>query len=92
MKFKKIGSICINGKQWKYGFGNTGTTKGEKNDGLCIYTTRTICINPNSKRSLEDVICHEVLHARFPDLSEECVEDSASILGQVINKFKNHFA
>jgi hypothetical protein len=88
MKFKKIGVIAINGHNWKYGYGNTGTTGGKKNDGLCVYETRTIFINPQSTRSLEDVICHETLHARFPDLSEESVDDAAGIMGEMIIKFK----
>jgi len=88
MKFKKIGVIAINGRNWKYGYGNTGTIDGKKNDGLCVYETRTIFINPQSTRSLEDVICHEALHARFPDLSEESVDDAAGIMGEMIIKFK----
>jgi hypothetical protein len=90
MKFQKIGNIKINGANWKYGYGNTGCTKGNKNDGLCVYSTRSIVINPKSTRTLEDVICHESLHARFPDLSEEAVDNAANIIGEIINKFKTH--
>jgi hypothetical protein len=90
MKFTKIGSIKINGSIWKYGYGNTGTTNGIKNDGLCSYHIKTIQINPQSTRSLEEVICHEFLHARFPDLTEEAVDSAGSILGKAINDFKNH--
>jgi hypothetical protein len=89
MTFKKIGSIKINGSNWKYGYGNTRTTNGHKNDGLCVYETKTIHINPKSSRSLEEVICHEFLHARFPDLSEEAVDEAGDILGKVINAFKD---
>ena len=90
MKFKKIGSVKINGSIWVYGYGNTGTTKGHKNDGICCYHIKTIYINPQAERPLEEIICHELLHARFPDLSEESVEDAGDILGKVINEFKNH--
>ena len=89
MTFKKIGSIQINGSTWKYGYGNTRTTNGQKNDGLCVYETKTIYINPQPSISLEEIICHEVLHARFPDLSEEAVDDAGDILGKVINAFKD---
>jgi hypothetical protein len=90
MKFHKIGSVQIDGKSWKYGYGNTGTTNGHKNDGLCVYKTKTIFINPNSTRSLEDIVCHEFIHARFPDLNEEAVDEAGEILGKVLNAFKNH--
>ncbi len=55
---------------------------------IAINGPRTIFINPQSTRSLEDVICHETLHARFPDLSEEAVDDAAGIMGEIIIKFK----
>lgn len=92
MKFTKVGTVHINGSIWKYGYGNTGTTNGKKNDGLCVYQSKTIYINPQSTRSLEDIVCHEFIHARFPDLNEEAVDDAGDILGKVLNKFKNHLS
>jgi len=89
MTFKKIGNFKVNGTTWKYGYGNTGVTNGLQNDGLCAYHTKTIYINPKPTRSLEEVICHEFLHARFPDLSEEAVDNAGDILGKVINAFKD---
>ena len=90
MKFTKIGTIKINGSVWKYGYGNTGITKGKRNDGLCVYQSKTIYINPKSIRSLEDIVCHEFLHARFPDLNEEAVDEAGEILGKALNAFKKH--
>jgi len=92
MTFEKIGQIKINDRLWKYGYGDTKKTNGSYNDGLCVYETRTIIINRKSSRSLEDVLCHEILHARFPDLSEEAVDNTGEIIGRVINKFRESLA
>jgi len=92
MKFTRIGQIKINDRIWKYGYGDTQKTNGKPNDGLCVYETRTIIINPKSSRSIEDVLCHEILHARFPDLSEEAVDNAAEIMGKVIQQFKQDLA
>lgn len=48
-------------------------------DGDCNWTTRTIRLHQNLHGlELLDTLLHELLHARFPDLAEEAVEDYAS--------------
>jgi hypothetical protein len=79
---KKIIKKSINGKTWKIRIGHAGKTNGVDNDGICDYASRTIFINPKCERSMLNVLCHELLHARFPDLEEEAVEDMGTLLAE----------
>lgn len=80
---KKIIKKKINGKIWKIQFGHAGKTDKIDNDGICDYEKRTIFINPKSGRSFINVLSHELLHARFPDLEEDAVEDMGTIIEDV---------
>ena len=77
---KKIVKKTINGKSWKILFGHAGKTKKVDNDGICDYEKKTIFINPKSQRILLNVLSHELLHARFPDLDEDCVEEMGELI------------
>jgi len=52
-------------------------------DGECDYDARTIRVHPSLQgETLLEVIVHEMLHARWPDLSEEAIlEHSQEIAG-----------
>jgi hypothetical protein len=85
---EKVGTIKINGKLWKYGWGDGRKYKNIPVDGLCDYNAKTIIISRKSTRSLEEVACHEVLHARFPDLTEESIFEVGEIVGEIVQKIK----
>lgn len=87
MKFKKIASLNINGAKWSIGYGNPGKTDGTTNDGICDYEKRRITISRGSARSLLNVISHEILHARFRDLTEESVDEAAGIIDEAYGAF-----
>ena len=82
MKFEKVGTITINDKKWSYGWGDAGKTKGKPNDGICNYEQRKIIIRRNPSRSFADVFCHELAHARFPDLTEDAVDEFGGLMGE----------
>lgn len=83
MRFKNIASIEINEAQWSIGYGHPG----KNNDGICDYTNHRITISNKSVRSLLDVLAHEILHARFPDLTEESINETARIINDVYSAF-----
>lgn len=87
MKFQQLGQVSIQGVKWVVGYGFPGTTNGKTDDGCCNYKQRRIIINRRSTRSLVDVLAHEAIHARFPDLAEAAVDDCATIIGQVHDLF-----
>jgi hypothetical protein len=87
MKFKCISKVEINGKKWEVGYGHPGTTKGKTDDGVCRYAERRIIINRRAVRSLLDVLAHELIHARLPDLSEESVDETANLIAKTYDEF-----
>lgn len=82
MKKKSI-KVRINGDLWKVCFGDAGKTGGIPNDGICIYDERKIVINKERERSLVNVLSHELLHARFPDIEEDAIEEAGTLIGEV---------
>lgn len=73
-------TIWINGERWTMRRCRVPASI----HGDCDYNTRTIRVS--SKLHGEDflnVLLHEILHARFPDLSEECVSETADTLAAV---------
>ena len=82
MKKKSI-KVRINGDLWKVCFGDAGKTNGIPNDGICIYDERKIVINKERERSLVNVLSHELLHARFPDIEEDAIEEAGTLIGEV---------
>jgi hypothetical protein len=87
MKFKCISKVEINGKKWEVGYGHPGTTSAKTNDGICRYAERRIIINRRAIRSLLDVLAHELIHARLPDLSEESVDATANLIAETYDEF-----
>jgi hypothetical protein len=83
MRFQKIGTLIINDKRWSYGWGDAGRVKSAPNDGICNYEKRRIIINRKPKRSFANVFCHELAHARFPDLEEQSIEELGSLLEEM---------
>jgi hypothetical protein len=54
--------------------------------GECNYETRTITVCKSlAGIDLLDTLIHEVIHARWPDLSEEAVEEVATLLAHVLD-------
>jgi hypothetical protein len=87
LKFHCVTKVEINGKKWEVGYGHPGTTKGKTDDGICRYAERRIIINRRASRSLLDVLAHELIHARLPDLSEESVEATANLVAKTYDEF-----
>lgn len=47
-------------------------------DGECDYVTKTIRVHESLQgEELAEVVIHEMFHARWPDLSEEAVTETA---------------
>jgi hypothetical protein len=87
LKFHCITKVEINGKKWEIGYGHPGTTKGKTDDGICRYDECRIIINRRASCSLLDVLAHEIIHARVPDLSEESVGSTATLIAQAYDEF-----
>lgn len=65
-------TLIINGKRWtvKLKAPNT-TTNGVRDLGLCDYDLRLIHVTPGPQQ--DTILRHEILHARFPDFSEDAI-------------------
>jgi hypothetical protein len=91
VRFRAIGNIKINGQEWTIGYGHTGfTPDGRLNEGLCEYTTRRIVIDRGRVCGLLDVLAHEIIHARLPDLSEKAVNDVGELIQEAYNLVSKH--
>lgn len=56
-------------------------------DGDCNWAKRQIRIAANlSGVQLMDALLHELLHARFPDLAEDVIEELASTQAAILHK------
>jgi hypothetical protein len=66
---KKIYKCKIRGRRWTIRVAKP-PIKGHA-EGLCDYGTRTIYLKP--KTELPATLVHEVLHACFPDISEDAI-------------------
>lgn len=55
--------------------------------GECDYDKKTIRIH-HTLRGIEllDTLIHELIHARWPDLSEDAVEEFASTLAAIVDE------
>jgi hypothetical protein len=82
MARRRSRTVYIGGERWKV----TRAARLRKNYGECHYTTKTIRIC-SSLRGLDlmDTLIHEVIHARWPDLSEEAVEEVATTLAGILD-------
>ena len=87
MNFKKVCELTINGKKWKLGYGFPGSTNRTPDDACCIYDERKIIINRRACRSLVNALAHEILHARFPDINEDAVEEFGNLVSEAHDLF-----
>jgi len=74
-------AVYINGERWKIRF---CALRGRYGD--CDYDTRTIRIHHTlTGTELMDVLIHELVHARWPDLLESAVEEFAATITHVLD-------
>lgn len=84
-------TLTINGEKWKLIFraprdGDDLLADIQPGDqGLCSYDNNTIYIAPNSEAVGTGI--HEVLHACFPDLSEEAIANAEKVLMKFLSVF-----
>ena len=73
--------ILVKGVEWLLKFARL---RGRA-DGWCYFKERKILVHQalRGERRL-DVVLHELLHAHFPELSEEDVTQSASEIAEVL--------
>jgi hypothetical protein len=93
MNFRRITSAVILGKRYTFGFGFPGSQKRIVDDGACQYHNRRVIIRSKDRgrsESLLECVIHEALHARFPDLSEEAVDDFAKLATKVFTRMSAH--
>lgn len=84
-------SLKINDEKWRIVF--RAPKKGddlfgeinEGDQGLCSYSTQTIYIEPNSEALATGI--HEILHAVYPDLSEDAVANGEQTLMKFLSIF-----
>lgn len=75
--------VYINGQRWTI----TRTRVPPDRLGDCNWSTRTIRLAPSLVGvDLLDVLLHELIHARFPDLAEHAVEDCATIAAHLADR------
>lgn len=71
---KRPHSVTVNGKRWRLKWEYVPRAFGE-----CDLTGRGITVQPNmDNASTLDILVHEMLHARWPDLDEDAVNGFAS--------------
>lgn len=89
MRFKRI-TVRICGESWKVIFKRPTEEDyiGVEEDdiGLCVSEEKRIFVDPDPDVVLSTAI-HEVLHAVFPQLSEDAIIDGEDALVDLINKF-----
>ena len=67
-------TVYIGGQRWKIAWDQ----KLPGCYGICDYATKTIKLRGNMDvADLVDTILHEMIHARWPDLSEDAVSEMA---------------
>lgn len=75
-------TVIIGEQRWRI----SRNKRLRKHYGECDYNTRTIRLCSSlAGIDLLDTLIHEVIHARWPDLSEEAVEEVATTLAVVID-------
>lgn len=89
MRYKRI-TVRICEQPWKIAFKKPTEDDyiGVEEDdiGLCVAEDRKIFVEPDPDSVLSTAI-HEVLHAVFPQLSEDAVIDGEAALMDLLNKF-----
>lgn len=75
-------TVYIGDQRWKI----SRSRRLRKDAGQCDYAAREIRIcSTLSGLDLMDTLIHEVLHARWPDLSEDAVEELATTLAGILD-------
>ena len=89
MRFKRL-TVRISEEPWKIIFKKPTEDDyiGVEADdiGLCVAEDNKIFVEPDPDSVLSTAI-HEVLHAVFPQLSEDAVIDGEAALMDLLNKF-----
>ena len=89
MRFKRI-NVRIKSESWKVIFKRPTEDDyiGVEEDdiGLCVEEDKKILVDPDPTSVLSTSI-HEVLHAVFPQLSEDAIIDGENALMDLLNKF-----
>lgn len=89
MRFKRI-NVRIKSESWKVIFKRPTEEDyiGVEEDdiGLCVEEDKKILVDPDPTSVLSTSI-HEVLHAVFPQLSEDAIIDGENALMDLLNKF-----
>jgi hypothetical protein len=74
---RKRRTVYIGGQRWKVQWDQ----RLKDCYGICDYDTKTIRLRAGMDvADLVDTILHEMIHARWPDLNEEAVEDFAGTM------------
>lgn len=75
-------TVYIGGQRWKLRLARLRNIYGD-----CNYGTRTIRIDDRlTGTDYLDTLLHELIHARWPDLSEEAVVEFAGILTTILEQ------
>ena len=89
MRYKRI-TVRVCDQPWKVVFKKPTEDDyigvEEEDIGLCVSEERKILVTPDPDNVLSTAI-HEVLHAVFPQLSEEAIIDGEAAIMDLIHKF-----
>lgn len=79
---KRIRSCTIRGKRWHVKWESPDGDLGE-----CDWDSHTLTINPDMDApATADVMIHEYLHARWPDLGEDGVREAATEISAMLER------
>lgn len=91
MSFRKVTTATINGRRWRIGYGFPGKTNGKVDDGSSDEGQYKIVIHTSRRgrtRSIEECVCHELLHAAAPQLSEDFCTKFGELFDRVLKKMR----
>ena len=79
---RRVLSVWIGDQKWKI----VRTSKlGSNHEGECHYASKTLLVRSTLRgEDLLEVVIHELLHARFPDLCEETVLEFGQEMSAII--------
>lgn len=81
-KRRKPSRVYIGDKRWRI----ERVDYPRDREGDCDWEKRTIRVHQTMRGlALMDVLIHEILHARFPDLCEDAVEEMASTAAAILD-------
>lgn len=83
---RTVTKLQINGKQWRLVHLEDVSTEDQA--GLCEDDKRLITIwHHHSRIDLADTLIHELIHARLPDVNEDAVLETATLIRDALIKF-----